>query len=299
MSAASQNFEPEKSSQDEIWTHYPNREDENEQSPYFAKAKSRMEEVLKKKARQEWREKRDKTFLEFEFVNPSKDLPVCIAQGGAGGLGNPNFITAEDRTPYYATRGENGQERHYELTLKTIAQVGLVGMPNAGKSTLLTAISNAKSRVADFEFTTLFPHIGNVSLGGPEDLRLSIADIPGLIEGAADNRGLGIEFLRHVERAEVLMIVLDLSRPNPIADLEILRNEMASFNPDLIDRTRIIIGNKADLPGTEQKMDDLIASERERPGVQPLLVPLSAIMPDEAVDNIVQVLSSIVYKSKE
>ncbi|KAJ2636143.1 GTPase of the mitochondrial inner membrane that associates with the large ribosomal subunit [Coemansia sp. RSA 1694] len=169
---------------------------------------------------------------------------VLVARGGLGGMGNPHFIAADDRQPHYALRGLAGQTRVLDLELKTIADVGLVGMPNAGKSTFLRAVSNAHPKVAAYPFTTLNPYIGTVTYD--DAAQVTVADIPGLVPGAHRNIGLGHAFLRHVERSRVLVFVVDVSRPEPWRDLQMLRDELDMYRVGLSARPSLVVCNKAD-----------------------------------------------------
>jgi len=170
------------------------------------------------------------------------------ARGGAGGFGNEHFKTSTNQTPMEATPGEAGEERTLRLELKLLADVGLVGLPNAGKSTLLRAVSRATPKVADYPFTTLSPHLGIAEL--PGDRRLVVADIPGLIEGAAQGAGLGHDFLRHVERTAVLVHVLDiapLDDSDPAHNYETVRRELLEYSVELAEKAEILVFNKIDL----------------------------------------------------
>ena len=176
---------------------------------------------------------------------------ATILEGGRGGRGNAAFVSPKLRAPSVAEQGEYGAEGTFELELKLMADAALVGFPNAGKSTFISRVSAAKPKVADYPFTTLEPHLGVVAI---DDHEFVIADVPGLIEGAAAGKGLGHEFLRHVERARALIILLD---PSPIAEhrpadqLRILLAELEAFNPELVARPRVILVGKADLDGAE------------------------------------------------
>ncbi len=170
------------------------------------------------------------------------------AEGGRGGRGNAKFLSNRRRAPAFAEQGEEGEERWLRLELKLLADVALVGFPNVGKSTLISRISAAKPKVADYPFTTLEPHLGVVRLD--DGYEYVVADIPGLIEGASEGRGLGHQFLRHIERARVLCVLLDLSpmaeRP-PGAQLEVLLAELGAYQPDLLTRERVVVGSRSDL----------------------------------------------------
>jgi len=176
-------------------------------------------------------------------------VDAVVAQGGSGGRGNVHFKSSIRRAPDYAEPGYKGDEHTLVLDLKLIADIGLVGKPNAGKSSLLSSLTAARPKVADYPFTTLDPELGVAdSRGG----RIVIADIPGLIEGAARGAGLGLRFLRHVERTRVLVYVLDGSAPDPWADLETVRKEVEQFSPDLAKRPFVVAINKLDLEPTRR-----------------------------------------------
>jgi GTP-binding protein len=172
---------------------------------------------------------------------------VLVARGGRGGLGNARFATATNRAPRKVQPGEPGEVRDLQLELKLLADVGLVGFPNAGKSTLISRVSAARPKVADYPFTTLTPHLGVVSLS--DDRSFVIADVPGLIEGAHRGLGLGHQFLRHLERTKVLVHVVDVSGASgrdPAEDFETLRRELALYRPELAAKPQIVAANKVD-----------------------------------------------------
>jgi GTPase len=179
------------------------------------------------------------------------------AEGGRGGRGNARFLSNRRRAPGFAEQGEEGEDRWLRLELKLLADVALVGFPNVGKSTLISRISAAKPKVADYPFTTLEPHLGVVRTS--DDDEYVVADVPGLIEGASEGRGLGHRFLRHIERARVLCVLLDLSplaeRP-PAEQLAVLLDELEAYQPDLAHRPRVVVGSKADL-GAADDVDDV------------------------------------------
>ena len=271
-----------------IWVHYPGSQGMNEASPHFARAKK--EYKAEKRAHGSGMQV---SAINLDF-GAATSTPTVLCMGGMGGFGNPHFVTREDRTPYWATRGQRGQRKVLEMELKTIADVGLVGMPNAGKSTLLTQISNSKAAVGHWAFTTLVPNIGTIELDdavGSVD-RFTMADIPGLIEGASENRGLGAEFLRHVERARVLVYVLDLSLADPLADFWTLQSELEAYRPGLSRRVHLIVANKADLDGTQEAMDRL----RMQIGDQTPIIPISALN-GHGVQNVVHVTARLVAQT--
>lgn len=187
-----------------------------------------------------------------------------VAQGGAGGLGNIALANKTRRAPGFALLGELGEERDVILELKSIADVALVGFPSAGKSSLIAAMSSAKPKIADYPFTTLVPNLGVATSG---DLSFVVADIPGLIEGASEGRGLGHEFLRHIERTALIVQVVDLTGDwegrDPLEDYEIIKNELALYADELAARPRIVVANKIDVPGTEEACEALAARVRE------------------------------------
>jgi len=176
---------------------------------------------------------------------------MVIAQGGRGGLGNENFKTATRQTPRFAQEGESGEERWVILELKVLADVGLVGQPNAGKSTLLSVVSEAKPEIADYPFTTLVPNLGVVSYRDHKSF--IVADIPGLIKGAAEGKGLGTRFLRHIERNSVLLFMVPSDADNITGDYHLLVDELKKYNPELLDKERLLAVTKADLLDEELK----------------------------------------------
>jgi len=214
---------------------------------------------------------------------------VVIARGGRGGRGNWHFKGPTNQTPRYAEPGTEGQERNLRLELKLIADVGLVGMPNAGKSTLLCSVSAARPKVADYPFTTLDPQLGIVELG--LDRRIVVADIPGLIEGAQHGAGLGHNFLRHIERTKVIVHLLDLfpmDGSDPAQNYRTIRRELEAFSPTLANKRELIAANKMDLAVDDDALEKLrreLAGKEifpisgvSRQGLEPLLEKLWQIL---------------------
>ena len=179
------------------------------------------------------------------------DSQEVICKGGKGGKGNYHFKSARNNAPDYATLGTPGEERNVIVELKLLADVGLVGLPSVGKSTLLSVVSNAKPEIADYPFTTLKPQLGMVKVG---DSSFVMADLPGLIEGASEGKGLGHEFLKHIERCRLILHVLDMGREDPINDYEVINEELKKYPGNLENRPQIVIANKMDLDNAEENL---------------------------------------------
>ncbi len=196
------------------------------------------------------------------------DDQVVIARGGRGGLGNVHFKSSTRQAPRLAELGEPGQERWLRLELRLIADVGLVGLPNAGKSTLLASTTAAKPKIADYPFTTLEPNLGVVQVGGPDGQTFVMADIPGLIGGAADGVGLGLEFLRHIHRTKVLIHVLDasggLEGSDPLENFDTVNAELSAYGEGLLDKPMLVALNKIDIPEAQDKVPRLEKGLSER-----------------------------------
>lgn len=181
---------------------------------------------------------------------------LVVVRGGKGGRGNTHFATSRNQAPYISETGQRGEEAALSLELKLLSDVGLIGLPNAGKSTLISVVSRATPKIADYPFTTLEPHLGVVEVGFDSYV---MADIPGLIEGAHEGAGLGLEFLRHVERTRLLVHVVDASQPDPAHDIAVIDNELASYSDELATRPQILAFNKMDIPEADARRDELVA----------------------------------------
>ena len=200
--------------------------------------------------------------------------PVVLIKGGKGGRGNQHFATPTRQAPRYAEPGQKSKEYDVILELKLIADVGLIGFPNVGKSTFLSMVTNANPKIANYHFTTLSPNLGVVQLNSGKDFVL--ADIPGIVEGASQGVGLGIEFLRHVERTKAFIHVVDaaaIEGDDPVENVKKINNEIISYNPELAKRPQVIAANKTDIPGSEENVARLKA-EFEPQGIK--VIPISA-----------------------
>lgn len=218
-----------------------------------------------------------------------------ILKGGKGGLGNMHFATATMQVPKYAQPGQPAQELWVLLELKVIADVGLVGFPNVGKSTLLSRVSNARPKIANYHFTTLNPHLGVVDLG--DGAGFVMADIPGLIEGASEGVGLGHSFLKHIERTKVLIHVVDAASTegrDPVEDIRTINQELAAYNPELLTRPQVIAANKIDSIYTEEDSEspvDRLRREFEPEGIR--VFPISAVSGEGVNDLLYYVYSQL------
>jgi GTP-binding protein len=201
-----------------------------------------------------------------------EDIPFKIAEGGIGGRGNAFFKSATHQTPRFAQTGIPGEELIVNLNLKLIADIGLVGLPNAGKSSLLGAITNANPKVGDYPFTTLTPNLGVVEYS--DNVVYKIADIPGIIEGAHLGHGLGLSFLQHIERVKCILYIIDCSEQDPKYTLELLKSELTTYNPELLNRKSKIILSKIDLIDDEELADKI----KELGGD---VIPLSILLDDK------------------
>lgn len=219
--------------------------------------------------------------------------PELLCKGGRGGKGNTHFATSTHQTPRFAQPGEEGDEKTIKLELKLLADVGLVGFPNVGKSSLIAAISAARPKIADYAFTTLTPNLGVVRLD--EQRSFVVADVPGLIEGAHEGVGLGIRFLKHLERTRIYLHIIDAaSDRDPAQDYDIVRRELAAFNPELLQRKEIIVFNKIDSAQDTEALDRFCARlDRERRPYRKISVATR-----EGVDELVQLVADLLFTNK-
>lgn len=235
---------------------------------------------------------RESTIPVADLTHDGEEFVLC--RGGAGGKGNVHFKSSRNRAPRQYTEGEQGEEGNFLFELRTIADAGLVGYPNAGKSTLLRKISAARPKVAAYPFTTLHPIVGVIEFPGYR--RATIADIPGLIEGAHCGHGLGHEFLRHITRCGVLVFVVDIAGSegrNPVEDLQNLRREIDLYDSKLSSRAWFVVANKMDLPGAKE---NLKALQKRFPKVQ--ILPISAAK-GEGIEALKQELATRITNGKE
>ncbi|KAI9208550.1 obg family GTPase CgtA [Polychytrium aggregatum] len=284
--------ETENADEDEI--------DVEEQNEIYAEQMMRLlEKHFKFKTNYRPREDRARWLMERLPPKPYVPPPVLldltvhgekhlIARGGRGGQGNPHFVTHEIKGPAICERGEKKEPVWLEFELKSIADAGLVGLPNAGKSTLLAAISNAHPKIAPYPFTTLNPYIGTIDYS--DFWTMTLADIPGLVEGAHLNYGLGHQFLKHVERTKVLVYVVDLAGKEPWRDFEILQAELEAYKTGLTARPTLVVANKADLPRARSNMEEFQTK------VQYPIVPISA-KERRNITHLTGALRSIVEKA--
>ena len=230
-----------------------------------------------------------------ELTRPQERF--VIAKGGEGGRGNRHFTTPEDRAPRHAEPGALGEARSLRLELKVMADVGLLGFPNVGKSTFISAVSRARPKVADYPFTTLVPHLGVVTIGDPHrglGRSFVVADIPGLIPGASEGLGLGIQFLRHLDRTRLLLHLITISDEegrSPLADYHAIRKELKAYSPELARRPEVVALTKADLPDVQALYDELKV-EFDKLGVDLLLVSAAT---HKGLDEVVQYLAERLF----
>ncbi len=212
---------------------------------------------------------------------------ILIARGGTGGWGNIHFATATRQSPAFAKKGEEGESLQLKLELKLIADIGLIGLPNSGKSTLLSRISNARPKIADYPFTTLEPNLGVVK---HHEKQLVVADIPGLIEGASKGKGLGDKFLRHIERTKALVHLIDINSEHLKQDYETIRVELKQWNPDLLKKEEIVVLNKAETMDEKsaQKIKEIFSKEISKDVL--LISAVSGKGIDELLNNLINQL---------
>ncbi len=234
----------------------------------------------------------------YDLTEPGQKIILC--NGGRGGRGNDSFKTPTNQAPNYATPGKEGEACYVELELKLIADIGLVGFPNAGKSTLLSSLANVRVKTGAYPFTTLFPNLGFISFENFQ--RLYIADIPGIIEGAHLDRGLGLEFLRHIERTKLLIFVLDASgidNRTPADDYRVLCDELNSYKVDLSDKPYRIALNKIDTDESKELIKEFLKQNKKIPkskifqisaltgeGLESLIESFREFLPEESVDAV-------------
>lgn len=208
-----------------------------------------------------------------EIIEPNQTQ--LVAQGGRGGRGNAAFVSSTNRAPRIREKGGESQKRKLKLILRLIADIGLIGLPNAGKSTLLAQITSAQPKIADYPFTTLTPNLGVLK---SEEQIFTIADMPGIIKGASEGKGLGLIFLRHIERTKIIVYIIDITQKNPLKDLEIIRNEIREYNPDILQKEQIFVFNKIDLLKEKKefsvKLPTFYISAKTGKGVDELLTYL-------------------------
>ncbi|CAG8472006.1 8446_t:CDS:2 [Funneliformis mosseae] len=275
------------------WVHYPRYNEKNPLSSFFIEAEKMIEQDERYNKVLKAKDANNNLFLDLSVPNGQ----YIVAHGGLGGKGNPHFLTNANRSPKYATKGQEGQVKYLELELKAIADAGLVGLPNAGKSTFLTAVSNAHPKIAPYPFTTLNPYIGTVDYS--DRFQLTVADIPGIIQGAHKNIGLGHSFLRHIERSKVLVYVVDLSGNQPWEEWYILQSELEKYRPGLTKRSSLIVANKADI--TEKSKENFPIFEakvKEMFKEEIVIVPVSAKYKKNIV-KVTTLLRQMVEKVRE
>ena len=230
--------------------------------------------------------------LVADLTQDGQQFVLC--KGGRGGLGNRNFATAARQTPRFAQPGEPGDEGDFLLELRIVAEVGLVGYPNAGKSTLLTAISRARPKVAPYPFTTLHPQIGIVEY--PDWKRLTVCDVPGLIEGAHQNVGLGHKFLRHIQRCKILVLLLDMAGTDgrkPWDDYKQLLKELELYDPALLEKERLVVANKMDEAVAEKNLKQFKTKNKKVK-----VLPISAAF-DQGMEKFLATIRKEVEEAEE
>lgn len=219
-------------------------------------------------------------------------MKILVAKGGKGGLGNVHFATSTHQVPKETTKGEPGEEKHLRLELKLLADVGLVGLPNAGKSTILSRVSNAKPKIADYPFTTLEPNLGVVRTS---DVSFVVADVPGLIAGASEGKGLGDKFLRHIERSGVIAHIVDINGADLEKDYNDIRNELKAWNPNLISEKEIVVLNKID---TMMLEDAQKIAKKFGKKIKQEIILVSAVS-GIGIDEFIQIVSKEILKRQK
>ena len=225
-----------------------------------------------------------------DLVSPGQQF--LAAKGGRGGRGNTHFASSERRAPRFAEKGDLGEERELLLELKLIADVGLVGLPNAGKSSILSSISGAKPKIAGYPFTTLTPNLGVLSV---DDAKVVIADLPGLIEGAHEGKGLGLQFLRHAERTRILLHVLDLSEKNILENFHAVQEEFKSYKSNLTKRPCLVVGNKIDIPEAQNNIE-ILKSEMKKLNLDCFFV---SALTGENIPELIKKIAQLVREAPE
>lgn len=229
----------------------------------------------------------------YEFVKPTEQ-PFLLVKGGRGGKGNSHFATSVHQAPKFAQPGEPGEEIKISLELKLLADVGLVGFPNVGKSSLIAAVSAARPKIADYAFTTLVPNLGVVRID--EERSFVMADVPGLIEGAHEGVGLGIQFLKHLERTRVYIHMIDAaSGRDPAEDYDIVRRELKEFNPELLRRKEIIVFNKIDAAQEDTEKLDEFCARLDKEGK---IYRKISVAGHQGVKELVGLVADVLYTSK-
>lgn len=220
---------------------------------------------------------------------------LIVAKGGRGGRGNTRFKSSTNRAPRKAQKGLPGEEKWLYLELKLLADISIIGFPNAGKSTLISKISAAKPKISDYPFTTLTPNLGVVRVG--EYKSFVVADIPGLIEGAHKGKGLGIRFLKHIERTKVLLHLIDMSAGegrDPINDFKIINEELLQFSPKLASKPQMVVGNKVDIPGARERFDKVKSKFRD---MDIEIFSISAVT-GEGIDKLINRISEELFSNE-
>lgn len=211
----------------------------------------------------------------YEFTIQSEDERFVYLKGGKGGWGNVHFKSSTNQAPRHANKGEPGETRKLKVELSIMADVGLVGFPNAGKSSLLTAFTNARPKIAPYPFTTKIPNLGVLNAGDERDI--IIADIPGIIEGASEGAGLGIRFLKHISRTSCLIFMIDVSDENYLSAYDTLSNELKSYSEELFAKPRIVLCNKIDVEGAEERAQEVIKAIHEKES-ETVVLPVSVML---------------------